>query len=84
MEIIKRELGKIQSSKTVLIDGFPRTMENVLTWEIEMKTPICTLFLVSKTYVLNSHIREKLADQGRLTKGTPPRSTPYCTTNQFF
>ena len=45
---------------------------------------IATLFLVSKTCVLNSHIREKLADQGRLTKGTPPRSTPYCTTNQFF
>ena len=68
MEIIKRELGKIQSSKTVLIEGFPRTMENVLTWEMEMKTPICTLFLVSKTHVLNSRIREKLADLGRQEK----------------
>ena len=60
MEIIKRELGKIQSNKTVLIGGFPRTLENVLTWEMEMKTPICTLFLVSKTHVLNSRIRERL------------------------
>ena len=43
-------------------------MENVLTWEMEMKTPICTLFLVSKTHVLNSRIRDKLADQGRQGK----------------
>ena len=60
MEILKKELTKIHTSKTVLIEGFPRTMENVLNWEMEMKTPICILFLVSKTHVLNSRIREKL------------------------
>ena len=60
MEILKKELTKIHPSKTVLIEGFPRTMENVLNWEMEMKTPICILFLVSKTHVLNSRIREKL------------------------
>ena len=30
MEILKKELTKIHPSKTVLIEGFPRTMENVL------------------------------------------------------
>ena len=65
IKIIKKELGKIQSNKTVLIDGFPRSMENVLTWEMEMKTPIYTLFLVCKTRVLNARIRERLETSQR-------------------
>ena len=65
------------SNKNVKEEGTALTPKNKVS-------NIATLFLVSKTCVLNSHIREKLADQGRLTKGTPPRSTPYYSTNQFL
>ena len=57
--IINQRLPK-NSSKIVVIDGFPKSMENVLKWQLEQESPICVLHFVCSLQILNSRIAKRL------------------------
>ena len=64
--ILAQELSRIPPSKIVIIDGYPKSMENVLKWELHQKWPICVLLLTSTSQVLNRRIAERLEYPNRV------------------
>ena len=57
--IINQKLPK-NPSKIAVIDGFPRSTENVLKWELEQEPPICVLHFTCSMQNLNARIAKRL------------------------
>ena len=56
--IINQKLPK-NPSKIAVIDGFPRSTENVLKWELEQEPPICVLHFTCSMQILNARIAKR-------------------------
>lgn len=65
VNILKNEILKIKNSKYILIDGFPRNMENIIEWESIMNG-ITLIKKVLYIKITDEEIQKRLDDDNKL------------------
>ena len=59
-DILNEEISKINKSKIIVVDGYPRSMENVLKYELEKPSPLCVIYLSCEKENLESRMRKRI------------------------
>ena len=62
--VLKKEIQRFQQ-RTILIDGFPRSMQNLLKWNLEEDPPLCVFYLTCDDKSLTLRINERIEASSR-------------------
>ena len=61
---LKKEIQKFPQ-RTILIDGFPGSMQNLLKWNLEEDPPLCVFYLICDDKSLTLRIKERIEANSR-------------------